>query len=105
VQRLYASENIKSGQSPIIEYQHRIVHQLDQLGNRQSSDLQNIGNTQWLLYGAGRMHGLMLGGQVHRSWQEQDFNLLGVGTPQTRQRGPITKWPDMPATARRLPTR
>jgi RHS repeat-associated protein len=62
VQCLY-KEPAKPGQPPALEYQHRIEHKLDPLGNRQHSELQNIGGIDWLRYGSGHVHGLMLGGQ------------------------------------------
>jgi len=57
VQRLYQTEGAPAP-APAIEYEHRIVHQVDELGNRQASELQDIGNAQWLRYGAGHVHGL-----------------------------------------------
>jgi YD repeat-containing protein len=41
-----------------IEYEHRITHRLDALGNRQSSQLQGLGHIDWLRYGSGHVHGL-----------------------------------------------
>ncbi|MDR0479112.1 MAG: DUF6531 domain-containing protein [Burkholderiaceae bacterium] len=52
VQCLY-QEPFKPGQPPAIEYQHRIEHKLDPLGNRMSSGLQGIGGIDWLRYGSG----------------------------------------------------
>lgn len=54
VQQLYQPG--KNG--PAIEFEHRITHQLDALGNRQHSQLQELGTIDWLLYGSGHVHGL-----------------------------------------------
>ena len=54
-QRLYRVG--KSGQ-PEIEFEHTIAHRLDALGNRQASQLQGVGQIEWLLYGSGHVHGL-----------------------------------------------
>lgn len=54
VQQLY-----KDGPAgPLLEHTHRIAHQLDALGQRQRSELQGVGAIDWLLYGAGHVHGL-----------------------------------------------
>ncbi|MDR0478673.1 MAG: DUF6531 domain-containing protein, partial [Burkholderiaceae bacterium] len=58
VQRLYR-EPAKPDQPPVIEYEHRIEHTLDQQGNRQQSQLQGLGGIDWLRYGSGHVHGLM----------------------------------------------
>ena len=55
IQRLYKPEPTDT---PEIEFEHHIVHQLDQLGNRKASQLQEAGNIDWLLYGSGHVHGL-----------------------------------------------
>ena len=54
-QRLYRVG--ESGQ-PEIEFEHTIAHRLDALGNRQASQLQGVGQIEWLLYGSGHVHGL-----------------------------------------------
>ena len=53
-QRVYKTQ---PGQ-PEIEYEHHIAHQFDPLGNRQSSQLQALGEIGWLLYGSGHVHGI-----------------------------------------------
>jgi len=49
--------------NPQIEYEHHLNHQLDPLGNRLQTELQNAGNIAWLLYGSGHVHGLTHDGQ------------------------------------------
>ena len=60
-QRLYRVG--KSGQ-PEIEFEHTIAHRLDALGNRQASQLQGVGQIEWLLYGSGHVHGLQHNGNA-----------------------------------------
>jgi YD repeat-containing protein len=56
-QRLYKITT--SSAEPLqIEFEHRIAHRLDALGNRQQSQLQGVGEIEWLLYGSGHVHGL-----------------------------------------------
>ncbi|MCL2726151.1 MAG: type VI secretion system tip protein VgrG [Polyangiaceae bacterium] len=57
VQRLYQTEGMPTT-TPPIEYEHRIAHRLDPMGNRQESSLQGVGDIQWLLHGSGHVHGL-----------------------------------------------
>jgi hypothetical protein len=47
-QRLYQTDT-PANRNPVIEHEHRIAHQLDALGNRQSSELQQVGEIGWLL--------------------------------------------------------
>ena len=54
-QRLY---RVGEGAQPEIEFEHAIAHRLDALGNRQASQLQGVGEIEWLLYGSGHVHGL-----------------------------------------------
>ncbi|MCP1106292.1 DUF4329 domain-containing protein [Serratia nevei] len=56
VQRLYSAT--AAGGEPEIEFEHRISHRLDALGNRLASQLQDLGEVGYLLYGAGHLHGL-----------------------------------------------
>lgn len=67
-QRLYKSAETvaeRSGlappmpQEPAIEFEHTISHRLDALGHRESSALQDLGTVDYLLYGAGHLHGLL----------------------------------------------
>ena len=60
-QRLYRVG--ESGQ-PEIEFEHTIAHRLDALGNRQASQLQGVGQIEWLLYGSGHVHGLQHNGSA-----------------------------------------
>ncbi|WP_326538133.1 RHS repeat-associated core domain-containing protein [Pseudorhodoferax sp.] len=59
VQQLYST----GPSGPQLEHTHRIAHRLDALGNRQQSELQGLGTIDWLLYGAGHVHGLQYDGQ------------------------------------------
>ncbi|MFN4121408.1 RHS repeat-associated core domain-containing protein [Acidovorax sp.] len=43
-----------------IEFEHRIHHRLGALGERQTSELQGIGQLDWLTYGSGHVHGVLL---------------------------------------------
>ena len=62
-QRLYKNTT-SSAEPPQIEFEHRIAHQLDALGNRQHSQLQGVGQIDWLLYGSGHVHGLQHNGSA-----------------------------------------
>ncbi len=42
-----------------IEFEHRIHHRLDALGNRIASQLQGLGEVGYLRYGSGHLHGLL----------------------------------------------
>lgn len=42
------------------EFEHRIHHRLGALGERQTSELQGIGQLDWLTYGSGHVHGVLL---------------------------------------------
>ena len=57
LQRLYRPAQTLHAPAQI-EYEHRITHRLDALGNRQSSQLQGLGHIDWLRYGSGHVHGL-----------------------------------------------
>ena len=59
-QRLYKASPAGDppSQTPEIEFEHTIAHRLDALGNRQASQLQGVGQIEWLLYGSGHVHGL-----------------------------------------------
>ncbi|QNP47370.1 RHS domain-containing protein [Diaphorobacter aerolatus] len=48
---------------PEIEFEHRISHRLDVLGNRQASQLQGLGEVGYLLYGSGHVHGITWQGE------------------------------------------
>jgi YD repeat-containing protein len=61
LQRLYRPAQTLHAPAQI-EYEHRITHRLDALGNRQSSQLQGLGHIDWLRYGSGHVHGLAHGG-------------------------------------------
>lgn len=42
-----------------LAFEHAISHTLDPLGHRESSQLQDLGRLDYLLYGAGHLHGLL----------------------------------------------
>ncbi|QMV72227.1 RHS repeat protein [Comamonas piscis] len=67
VQRLYKAPTPDDLQdrffAPEIEFEHRISHQLDTLGNRQGSQLQGLGEVGYLLYGAGHVHDITWQGE------------------------------------------
>ena len=69
VQRLYKQQHQQSalGQyqdsEPQIEFEHRISHRLDALGNREASQLHGLGEVGYLLYGSGHVHGITWQGE------------------------------------------
>ena len=96
IQRLYGAP-AQPGQTPPIEYEHRISHKLDPLGNRLASALQNIGELQWLCYGSGHVHGLMLGGQNLIDFERDALHRETKRTLHTasqEQALQITRWRD-----------
>ncbi|MGJ3700011.1 RHS repeat-associated core domain-containing protein [Variovorax sp. AFSI2.2] len=65
-QRLYKLGEPGGAASPTppdIEFEHTISHRLDALGNRQASELQDLGQVDYLMYGSGHLHGLLYNGQ------------------------------------------
>ncbi len=48
---------------PQIEFEHRISHRVDVLGNREASQLQGLGEVGFLLYGSGHVHGITWQGE------------------------------------------
>lgn len=66
VQTLYRSpasadaQTKNTGGEPVIEFEHRIHHRLGALGQREASELQGIGQLDWLSYGSGHVHGVLL---------------------------------------------
>lgn len=66
VQTLYRSpasadaQTKNTGGEPAIEFEHRIHHRLGALGQREASELQGIGQLDWLSYGTGHVHGVLL---------------------------------------------
>ncbi|WP_068638332.1 phospholipase A2 [Thauera butanivorans] len=59
VQRLFKIDSAEAQ----IEFEHRIVHTLDALGNRTASQLQGLGEVGYLLYGSGHLHGVTWQGE------------------------------------------
>ena len=64
VQTLYRLlDSLKSEANKTVlatEFEHRIHHRLGALGERQASELQGIGQLDWLAYGSGHVHGVLL---------------------------------------------
>ncbi len=65
VQRLYKpqapqtskiSKTPNEATEPALEFEHRISHRLDVLGNREASQLHGLGEVGYLLYGSGHVH-------------------------------------------------
>ena len=75
------------GQQPEIEKQFRTEHKLTPLGNRLSSLLPGIGELQWLQYGAGHVHGIMLNGQPLIDFQRDHLHRETKRTLLTTTKG------------------
>jgi RHS repeat-associated protein len=54
-----AGDGAKPGDEPAVEFEHRIAHRLNALGQRESSHLNGLGQLDWLTYGTGHVHGLL----------------------------------------------
>uniref|UniRef100_UPI00047C1706 DUF6531 domain-containing protein n=1 Tax=Paracidovorax oryzae TaxID=862720 RepID=UPI00047C1706 len=57
-----------SGEPPV-EFEHAIAHTLGPLGQRTATQAQGLGTLQWLAYGSGHVHGLLLDGQPLVDWE------------------------------------
>ncbi|SDP93599.1 RHS repeat-associated core domain-containing protein, partial [Paracidovorax cattleyae] len=60
--------NLSAGESPV-EFEHAITHTLGPLGQRTATQAQGLGTLQWLAYGSGHVHGLLLDGQPLVDWE------------------------------------
>jgi RHS repeat-associated protein len=102
VQRLYkapvADPTTNPFASPEIEFEHRISHQLDTLGNRQGSQLQGLGEVGYLLYGAGHVHDITWQGEslvnferdaLHREIHRQVLTDINSQTPGENTAKPL----------------
>ncbi|AVT07096.1 RHS repeat-associated core domain-containing protein [Paracidovorax avenae] len=58
-----------SGGEPPVEFEHTITHTLGPLGQRTATQMQGLGTLQWLAYGSGHVHGLLLDGQPLVDWE------------------------------------
>lgn len=60
-QRLYKIFPWSQAQTerPHVEFEHVISHELDALGNRLRTDLKELGQVDYLMYGSGHLHGLL----------------------------------------------
>ncbi|AVT06890.1 RHS repeat-associated core domain-containing protein [Paracidovorax avenae] len=54
---------------PPVEFEHTITHTLGPLGQRTATQAQGLGTLQWLAYGSGHVHGLLLDGQPLVDWE------------------------------------
>ncbi|XDF34595.1 RHS repeat-associated core domain-containing protein [Paracidovorax avenae] len=54
---------------PPVEFEHSITHTLGPLGQRTATQAQGLGTLQWLAYGSGHVHGLLLDGQPLVDWE------------------------------------
>ncbi|WP_259165323.1 RHS repeat domain-containing protein, partial [Comamonas sp. BIGb0152] len=102
VQRLYKTPTQDELQNrfftPEIEFEHRISHQLDALGHRQSSQLQGLGDVGYLLYGAGHVHDITWQGEslvnferdaLHREIHRQVLTDIKSQTPGENTAKPL----------------
>ncbi|SDP92540.1 DUF6531 domain-containing protein [Paracidovorax cattleyae] len=58
-----------TGGEPPVEFEHAITHTLGPLGQRTTTQAQGLGTLQWLAYGSGHVHGLLLDGQPLVDWE------------------------------------
>ncbi|AVS71750.1 sugar-binding protein [Paracidovorax avenae] len=58
-----------AGGEPPVEFEHTITHTLGPLGQRTATQMQGLGTLQWLAYGSGHVHGLLLDGQPLVDWE------------------------------------
>ncbi len=58
-----------AGGEPPVEFEHAITHTLGPLGQRTATQAQGLGTLQWLAYGSGHVHGLLLDGQPLVDWE------------------------------------
>jgi len=102
VQRLYKTPTQDELQdrfyTPEIEFEHRISHQLDALGNRQGSQLQGLGEVGYLIYGAGHVHDITWQGEslvnferdaLHREIHRQVLTDINSQTPGENTAKPL----------------
>ncbi|MDA8522172.1 RHS repeat-associated core domain-containing protein [Acidovorax sp. NCPPB 4044] len=94
---------------PAVEFEHTISHTLGPLGQRTATHAQGLGMLQWLAYGPGHVHGLLLEGTPLVDWERDgmhrevgrtlrlerpaDESADGTGTPEAilhaRQLDPV----------------
>ncbi|WP_082360354.1 RHS repeat-associated core domain-containing protein [Paracidovorax avenae] len=67
--RQAATPSAHAGAEPPIEFEHTITHTLGPLGQRTATQAQGLGTLQWLAYGPGHVHGLLLDGQPLVDWE------------------------------------
>jgi len=93
-----------------IEFEHRIHHRLGALGERQASELQGIGQLDWLTYGSGHVHGVLLNqtpllalerDKLHRE-VGRSLHLLQNGAGHHQQQNLITQTRQMDPLGRLL---
>lgn len=85
---------------PVIEFEHRINHRLDALGNREASQLQGLGEVGYLRYGSGHLHGLLWEDNslvdferdaLHRETKRLWSQAADVQTPSPVSSQPLTR--------------
>ncbi|WCM94302.1 DUF6531 domain-containing protein [Acidovorax sp. NCPPB 2350] len=59
---------------PAVEFEHTITHALGPLGQRTSTRAQGLGTLQWLSYGPGHVHGLLLEDQPLVDWERDGLH-------------------------------
>jgi RHS repeat-associated protein len=87
LQQLYQAQDTPTAAPPPVEYEHRIIHQLDPSGNQRASELQNTGQIQWLFDNSGQVNSL-----VHDGRNLIDFERNALHQEIRRQ------WHTLPAT-------
>jgi YD repeat-containing protein len=84
---------LETSSEPELEFEHRISHRLDVLGNREASHLHGLGEVGYLLYGSGHVHGITWQGEslvdferdaLHRETGRQ-LATTAVQVPMIRQ--------------------
>ncbi len=67
--RQAGTPSAQTGAEPPLEFEHTITHTLGPLGQRTATQAQGLGTLQWLAYGSGHVHGLLLDGQPVVDWE------------------------------------
>ncbi|MDA8522169.1 RHS repeat-associated core domain-containing protein [Acidovorax sp. NCPPB 4044] len=62
------------GGEPPVEFEHTIAHTLGPLGQRTATRAQGLGTLQWLAYGSGHVHGLLLDGDALVDWERDGLH-------------------------------
>ncbi|WCM94304.1 DUF6531 domain-containing protein [Acidovorax sp. NCPPB 2350] len=62
------------GGEPPVEFEHTIAHTLGPLGQRTATRAQGLGTLQWLAYGSGHVHCLLLDGDALVDWERDGLH-------------------------------